>query len=469
MTGKKGTLIVICIIAYFLSAAGASPCGWASDMRGGFSFWVDIHKVERSGEAITAITGMVGDVPVRILLNGETVIRYASGRPLDLGSVPAGTIVQVRAEWTMEGIVAKALTCNDANQVTVTGSIENASPDHFVVAGVQFTINELTDMDTVLEPGRPVLVQGHYSKDGSLVADSVESQSQLRLFGKIEQINDDGTLIVSSRMIRLTPQTVIEGTSKTQLTYDDLAVGQIVEADCEMADGHLSAKTLTASNPKTIALDGMIVTFDGTSISVKVAAATIVLSVDPKTAIHGTLAVGSAVHIEASLRSDGSLLALSITTKGAGKDKTRVVSLIGTIEELGSSSFVVSGITVAVDSKTEIKSRGRAVKFSDLEVGDKVIVLGAKQADGSILARRVEVLSKVQPPAHVEGAIQSIGASFFIVKGVKVVVDDKTEIKSMGHAVKFSDLKVGDKVVVLGTKQSNSTILARKIEVMPKG
>jgi hypothetical protein len=253
------------------------------------------------------------------------------------------------------------------------------------------------------------------------------------------------------------------------LTHDDLAVGQFVEASCETADGHLTAKTLTASNPKTIAVDGTVVAFDSTSLSVKVAKATIVLSVDSKTAIHGTLAVGSAVHVEASLRSNGTLLALSITIKGTSNDKKKLVSLIGTIEDLGSSSFVVAGVTVAVDDKTEIKSRGRAVKFSDLEVGDKVIVLGTKQTDGSILAQRIEVMPKVKLPAHVEGTIQSLGTSFFVVRGIKVVVDDKTEIRSKGHSIKFSGLKVGDKVVVLGTKQSDGSILARKIEVMPKG
>jgi len=81
--------------------------------------------------------------------------------------------------------------------------------------------------------------------------------------------------------------------------------------------------------------------------SVKVAKATIVLSVDSKTAIHGTLTVGSAVHVEASLRSDGSLLALSITIKGAGNNNKKVVTLTGAIKKLGSSSFVVAGVTVA--------------------------------------------------------------------------------------------------------------------------
>jgi hypothetical protein len=364
-------------------------------MRGEFSFWVNIHTVEKDGEAVTAITGMVSDVPVRILLNEETVVQYASGRPLDLGSVPAGTVVQVRAEWTADGIVARAVTLNDANQVTATGLIENASPDCLVVAGMQFTIRELTAMDMVPGPGRLVLVQGHYSEDGSLVADSVESQSQIQLFGKIEQINDDGTLMISSRMIHLTGQTVIEGTGKAELTHDDLAVGQFVEASCEMADGHLTAKKLTASDPRKVAVDGTVVAFDERSVSVKVAKATIVLSVDSKTVIRGTLAVGSAVHVEASLGSNGSLLALSITIKRAGNDKKKVVSLIGTIKKLGSSSFVVAGVTVVVNDKTEIRSKGHAIRFSDLKVGDKVVVLGTKQSNGSILAQKIEVMPKV--------------------------------------------------------------------------
>jgi hypothetical protein len=436
-------------------------------MRDEFSFWVTIHNVEKDGEAISAITGTVSDIPVRILLNEGTVVQCASGRPLDLSSLPAGTAVQVRAEWTMDGIVAKAVTFNDENQVTITGTIENASPDHVGVAGMQFTMNELTTMDVAPRPGQQVIVQGHYSKDGLLIADSIESQSQVQIFGKIEQINNDGTLIVSSRTIRLTPQTIIEGTGKTKLTFDDLAVGQFVEASCVLADGQLTAKKLTVSDPKKVAVDGTVVAFDSTSLSVKVATATIVLSVDSKTVIHGALAVGASVHVEALLRSDGSLLAVTITVKGAGNGKTKVASLIGTIESLSTSSFVVAGVTVAVDDKTEIKSRGQAVDFSDLEVGDKVIVLGTKQPDGSILAQKIELLPVVTIPAHVEGSIQSLATSSFVVKGVTVVVNDKTEVRSKGRAIKFSDLKVGEKVVVLGTKQADGSILAKTIEVMP--
>jgi len=458
------------LFALFILLTTACPWISATDIRGEFSFLVTVGKIETDGETVIAITGKVLDLPVRILLNGDTLVQYASGLPLEPDAIPGGSTIQVKAEWTSEGFVAKAISLNDAAQVMVIGLVEDTSLDRIVVANLEIRLGDQTSVDAVPELGQLVIVQCRYLDGGILMATSVESQSHLKLFGKIEDINAaDQSLLVSSKTVYVTDKTVIKGADKTKLTFRDLEVGQFVEVEGDLANGKFVAKTLVVADPKKVIIDGTVTAYDKEkSISVKVALETVSIAIYGKTEIRGTPAVGATVHIEAALQKDGSLLALRITVKSSNDDKTKVAAVHGTIEQIGSSSFAVAGVTVKVDDQTEIKSKGQTISFSNLKVGDKVVVLGTRQSDGSILARKIEVMPKVEPPAHVEGTIQTIGSSSFAVAGVTVKVDDQTEIKSKGQTISFSNLKVGDKVVVLGTKQSDGSILARKIEVMPK-
>ena len=451
----------ICLLALSLLLCGAT-CGlWSRDTAGDFTFWANVQKVEKNGEVVTALTGQIQNLPVRILVNEETIAQYSSGRPLDLSSLAAGTLIQVKAEWTEDGIVAKSVSLSDPNQVTVTGLVEDMAADRIVVGGLEFKIAESTSLDQAPEIGKIVLIQGVYTPDGSLLAASIEPQSRLKLFGRIDQVNPDGTLSISSRTIHLTDQTVVEGTGKSRISANDLGTGQYVETDVEIQAGTLVARRITASDPKKVSFEGTVTAFDAKSVSLKVGAKTAVLAIDSKTIVTGTLSVGAIVHAEASLGSDGSLLALTI------KVKTPVVAFTGTIQSItaAASSFVAGNVTVHVDGNTRITSLGKPLNLADLKVGDKVIVAGSKQADGSVLAQKIEVLPVVVPRAIVTGTIDTIGTTSFVVGKATITVDSSTKITSLGKAITFADLKVGSKVAVVGTKQSDGSILAQRIEV----
>ena len=88
------------------------------------------------------------------------------------------------------------------------------------------------------------------------------------------------------------------------------------------------------------------------------------------------------------------------------------------------------------------------------------------QTDGSLLASRIVVQGPKDGDAKVEGAIETLGASSFSVKGTKVTVDSKTEIRSKDKILAFKDLKVGDRVHVSGAKQADNSVLATRIEVV---
>lgn len=441
MTRKSLRVTGNILFALFILLSTACPWISAADIRGEFSFLVTVGKIETDGETVIAITGKVLDLPVRILLNGDTLVQYASGLPLEPDAIPAGSTIQVKAEWTTEGFVAKAISLNDGAQVLVTGLVDDISLDRIVVANLEIRLGDQTSVDAVPELGQLVIVQCRYLDGGILMATSVESQSHLMIFGKIEKINAaDQTLLVSSKTVYVTDKTIIKGDGKTKLTFEDLRIGQLVEIGGDLTDGKFVAKTLVVADPKKVTIDGTVTAYDKEkSISVKVALETVLIAIDRKTEIRGTPAAGATVHIEASLQKDGSLLALTITVKGSNVDKTKVATVHGTIEQIGQQKdakgnpwFKVAGVTVKVDDKTEIKSKGHTIWFSDLKVGDKVVVLGTKQSDGSILARKIEVMPKVEPPVHVKGIIQNqiLGTdSSFVVGGVKVVVNDTTVIK----------------------------------------
>ncbi len=101
---------------------------------------------------------------------------------------------------------------------------------------------------------------------------------------------------------------------------------------------------------------------------------------------------------------------------------------------------------------------------ADLHVG--VVIDGMKV----VLDIRV---SGAHAEAHAEvefkGVIESIDvkAKTLVVSGVKVITSASTEIERADERIALSDLKVGERVEVEGVLQSDGSVLAREIEVIP--
>src|SRR5262249_12002299 len=105
---------------------------------------------------------------------------------------------------------------------------------------------------------------------------------------------------------------------------------------------------------------------------------------------NGQVVVGATVEVEGSLQTDGSVKANQIEVKqaaGAGSN----FSFTGTVEDLPNTmgrigDWKVSGMVVHVTAMTMIKQED-----TPLAVGVKVEVEGAKRADGSVDAFKIEV------------------------------------------------------------------------------
>lgn len=145
-------------------------------------------------------------------------------------------------------------------------------------------------------------------------------------------------------------------------------------------------------------------------------------------------------------------------------DETEIRGLVEAI--LSPTSIRVAGVTVTVDSATEIRKDNGRLLLSEVRVGDTVRVEGVLQADGSILAREIRLEGKnggVGPEVELEGPISSIAAPNLVVDGRTVRTDSRT--KFHGDGIKsLADLGVGDRVEVEGRLQSDNTIHAEEVK-----
>jgi Domain of unknown function (DUF5666)/Carboxypeptidase regulatory-like domain len=178
------------------------------------------------------------------------------------------------------------------------------------------------------------------------------------------------------------------------------------------------------------------------------------------------LKVGDVVRVEGMLQAGGKVLAREIERVTApGQNEALLRGLVSAVDA-SKSTFAVSGLTVSTDASTRLVG---IATLADLNVGDRVLVQGTLQPDGSVKARLV-VRRPVAPPereeTELEGAITSITPpDRFEVAGKTVVVDSSTRFEGEHDSgLTFADLKVGDRVEVEGVAQADGTVLARKVE-----
>ena len=261
----------------------------------------------------------------------------------------------------------------------------------------------------------------------------------------------------------MTPATALLAAGDVKLAFDDLKDGQYVDLSGEIRGGLMTAQRILVSNPQEVVITGNVAAFSPRSVSIRGEEGVCVVRLDPHTEVLGALALNAPVSIRTVLQGDSSLLAarIMVSERAAG-----VSSVRGVIASLGDGFFMVGAVKVLVNAQTVIVSKGVTLSFGDLKVGDKVAVAGSRQADGSLLAAKVEVSSPMPVLSTVRGTITSLGNSFFMMNAVKVTVGAQTVIVAKGTILRFSDLKVGDQVYAAGSKLADGSLLAAKIEVL---
>ncbi|MCB0717807.1 MAG: T9SS type A sorting domain-containing protein [Bacteroidetes bacterium] len=137
----------------------------------------------------------------------------------------------------------------------------------------------------------------------------------------------------------------------------------------------------------------------------------------------------------------------------------------GLITELGDASLVVSERRIFVNNDTEIVDQnGNLLDFSELKIGDRVVVNISVSFSGELIARRIQRRSPNTDIA-LRGKIQEIRETQLVLLERTVIADSATVVRDeYGQLIRFSQLAVGDLISVKGTLLDDNSILAAVIQ-----
>lgn len=167
--------------------------------------------------------------------------------------------------------------------------------------------------------------------------------------------------------------------------------------------------------------------------------------------------VGDRVKLEGFRLDDGRILALRLQIKNrtvAGPGRFEFVAS-GVVTTKGANSLMIlaNGTPRAILITPSTEFRGQRNWFGAVQPGDFVMVQGTVNADGSIVARRVE--TTISGGTTLIGQITSksaVGPLFLILNNsIAVNVASDTQVISFGQIRSFHDLQVGQTITVTGS------------------
>ena len=305
-----------------------------------------------------------------------------------------------------------------------------------------------------------------------------DSTKEFELKGMIEALGGD-SLVVSGYVFWTDSNTVVEGHDHMKLTLADIKVGDYVEIKgYQLSDGSYLARKIELKEMEEhearVEYKGMIDSLGSDYLWVNgeqfwVTDQTQIEGKDDQYLYFSDLAVGMYVEIKAQQQADGSFLAEKIEVKKGSEEEKHELEFKGVIDSLGTDYLIVNGVQFFTDAQTEVYlDHEQKGSLSDLATGQQVEIKAYVQADGSYLARKIEVEDEQQKASKVSftGVIDSVGADFIMVFNYQIYVDAQTEIKDSKHIeLTLADLQKGQLVKVKGYLQADGTVLASKIKL----
>jgi hypothetical protein len=337
-------------------------------------------------------------------LIGRVQVSISSGTDTD-GLPAVGQQVKVRAVVQEDGSLLAREVENksffgrggqDTGEVTLKGTFLGTDLDgNWIVNGMPVAMDALTRLEGSPAVGRPVAVEALRERRGSVRALKVkgdtgrssQGKKEAKLRGTVEDILDDGTLVVDEIRVVLGTLTEME---------DGARLGDFVEVEALLQpDGSLLAKevanlgqveTQDILEPSTVEIEGTLESIDEEDNTLVVNGIRVARSVLSET--EGELIVGSPVKLEGSLLPDGSVRTRKL--KGEGRAATASgteVKVEGVIERVNRDeagdieSVVIDGLTLGTGALTEVEGT--------LEPGAEVSVK-AIISNGTFLASKLE-------------------------------------------------------------------------------
>jgi uncharacterized protein DUF5666/carboxypeptidase-like protein len=267
-------------------------------------------------------------------------------------------------------------------------------------------------------------------------------------------------------------------------SFADLQIGMRIHAKGTLAGDSFTATVVEMQNSNVtvpVEVNGVIDSVTGTASAFQFKIGSRVIKGDNLTGFFGdgdtpdtfsNLKDGVRVEVKGQQR-DGFVYATRIHINddngddNGGQDDS--ASIHGTLTAMSGSkpalTLTVGGTTVRTSSSTEVKRRGDVQTLDTLKVGQSLHVVGDRQPDGSINARKIEIDDDA-PGGEFEiegsmGGLQGTCPSIrFGVNGFSVSTSASTTFED-GTC---SSLKNGAKVNVNGTRNADGSVAATRVK-----
>jgi hypothetical protein len=331
------------------------------------------------------------------------------------GAVDATSLAAMRGQALSISVVGTQLsTRTDASgKFSLVGLTPGSADLRFQAQGIDATLHV-----SGLVPKQTMQISVRVSAKGAVL---LGSENEVAFVAAIDAVGTS-SLTISGLEVDVDDTTRIVARRAT-IPLSTLKVNQIVAVDGTLKGGKVLARLvdlLLPANFDQIILRGAIDSLAAPNFVVS----GLTIATDANTRFRRGIAfadlkVGDRVAVQGALQPDGTVLASIV--RDLNQDEVRVVAVEGAITAITPPDHLtVAGVTIIVNADTQIEAEGgghrgpdlRVVRsgpsihdeeadltFADLAVGEQVEAEGLAQADGSVLALKIEVERNEVAPA----------------------------------------------------------------------
>lgn len=352
----------------------------------------------------------------------------------------------------------------------------------FVGTGIDATAS----LDPVAAADTVSVLIGLSPTAATVEAESRNAGGVVEFEGRIESLPPTqmaDTLVVGGRTVTVSAQTEIRD-GGAALTLAALVIGQRVHVKGRLDGASIAAASLQVQNTNSwipVVINGIAESVSGTASAFTLVVSGREIRGDSTTTFFGSgdqplpfsaLVQGAQVNVKGQQR-DAYVFAERIhvtapTTPTEPQDTSasiegRLNAVSGTAPVL---TLTIGTTTVTTTAATDVQRGGDVQPLSALAIGQTIHAVGTRLADGSMVARKLQIKGDepggaVQIAGSVGGLKGTCPVLTFGVNGYSIVTSAVTTFGP--GATACASLKSGSKVEVEGTKQADGTVKADKV------
>lgn len=437
-------------------------------------------------------------LPVILLIT--TVACGGSSSPTGPGSTNAGATITGSVLSGSSTALTAASTGNAMPGLVVT--VAGTSISSGLDAAGRFSLREVPSGNLQLQFSGPVsgsvpvndvkptesitLVVSVSSSTVTLESAARTGAGTEEIEGRVESLPPTmaaGSLKVAGRTVTTNASTQIRHGSTT-LQFDDLEIGYRVHVKGNPSGSAVLATSIEVQNTITtipVNVNGVIDSLTGSASAFEFKIGSRVIKGDSNTDFFGDgsspdsfddLEDGVRVEVK-GLQRDGYIYADRIHINGDDDDdddeQDESASIHGKLMQISGSAptlqLLVGTTVVRTNSSTEVKRRGDVQTLAELKVGMDVHVVGTRQPDGSLDARKIEIRDdetggEVEIQGSAGGVSGTCPSLTFGINGYTIRTNGSTTFQGITCAA----MKSGTKVTVKGISQADNSVLATLVK-----